>query len=78
MTQLKSNRPKNYQPIKEVLSYIEDLSTGTRFKLISIDGHYLATFVKFENKVLHYRLTNIVTTDGKIKKVALHRIKFIM
>lgn len=76
MTQLEKNRPQNYQPIKEVLSCIKNMSTGTRFKLLSVDGHYLATFVKYEKKTLFYVLTSIGV--GEVKKVALHRIKFIM
>ena len=79
-SQLEKNRPKNYQPIKEVLACLRDFKKGARFKLASIDGYYVGTFVKYENKVLHYKYgtVNPEVDNEKIHKVALHRIRFIM
>lgn len=80
MSQLKSNRPKNYQSIKEVVAFLKGFKPGNRFRLSSIDGHYSATFVRYEKKILYYTVntSNLTINSDKIKKVALHRIKFIM
>jgi len=80
MTQLQKNRPKNYQSIKEVLSCIKDFQVGTRFRIATIDGHYAVTFVKFKNKILYYTINSVnpVIDNEKIRRVLLHRIKFIM
>ena len=79
-SQLEKNRPKNYQPIKEVLACLRDFKKGTRFKLASIDGYYVGRFIKYEDKVLYYNYgtKNPVVDKKKIHKVALHRIRFIM
>lgn len=80
MTQLQKNRPKNYQSLKEVVSCIRDFQEGTRFRISTIDGHYNASFVKYKNKVLYYTINSVnpVIDNEKIRRVLLHRIKFIM
>lgn len=76
---LKTNRPKQYQPIRKVLSFIRNLKPTYRFRLRSIDGSCEASFVKYENKILYYTMItdNPVVSTTKIRKVSLHRIIFI-
>lgn len=76
---IKTNRPKNYRPIKDVLSFIKGLKKGSKFYMGSIEGCCHGKFVKFENKTLYYTwfTNNPVLSTTKIHKVMLHRIKFI-
>lgn len=76
---LKTNRPKNYRPIKDVLSFIKGLKKRSKFYMGSIDGYLHGKFVKFEDKTLYYTMitNNPVVSTKKIHKVMLHRIKFI-
>jgi len=76
-TQLEKNRPRNYQPIKELESTIASLNRLSIFKLTTIDGRKTAAFVKYENKTLYYTSLLKAIRENKIpapQKVLLHRI----
>lgn len=79
MTALKLNRPKNYRPLKDVLSFINKLKVRGKFYMGTIDGYTHGKFVKYENDTLYYTIVNSnpVVSGTKIHKVKLHRIKFI-
>lgn len=79
VVKLKADRPKRYQPIKEVLTFINNLKVGRTFKVASIDTRCTATFVKYKNEILYYTIItdNPVVSMTKIRKVSLHRIQYI-
>lgn len=74
---LKTNRPKQYQPVNDISKTCESLREGSVIRLNTIDTNVLCVFVKCENDVLEYMILKQIEKK-KIKKVAVHRIKRIV